>query len=183
MRIRNTISTTTTALATSALLVLGLAACGADGGETDDAAAEETTSTEAAEQSPAEEDSAEVEAEGAEDEGAQDGATDVCAATDTLEQLSTEMTSIDQDDPQAAIDTFEQLTTTLEDVEPPAEIADDWTTMATTFRSVTDGLSSALEDPSNPDAMSKVSDAMSAMTDESFQQAGQSVGAYTTANC
>ncbi|MFC8921200.1 hypothetical protein [Cellulosimicrobium sp. NPDC057127] len=179
MRIRNTISTTTTALATSALLVLGLAACGSDGES--DAATEETASAEVTEESPAEEDPAE---ESPAEETEADGETaDVCAATESLESLSTEMTNIDQNDPQAAIDTFEELTATLEGVEPPAEIADDWSTMATSFRTVTDGLSGALADPSSPEAMTKVSEAMSAMSDASFQEAAQNVGAYTTANC
>jgi hypothetical protein len=180
MRIRNTISTTTTALATSALLVLGLAACGSDGGESDAAAEETTTSAEATEETPAEE---ETTAEETEEPQAEGGDADICAATATLEEVSSEMGNIDPNNPQQGLDTLEQLTTTLEDVEPPAEIAGDWSTMATTFRSVTDGLSSALADPTAPEAMTKVSDAMSAMTEESFQQAGQNVSTYTATNC
>ncbi|WP_216093483.1 hypothetical protein [Cellulosimicrobium cellulans] len=179
MRIRNTFSTTTTALATSALLVLGLAACGS--GDDEAAPAEETTkSAEATEESPAEE---ETPAEETEEPQAEGGDADICAASATLEEMSSEMGNIDPNNPQAGLDTLEQLTSTLEGVEPPAEIAGDWSTMATTFRSVTDGLSSALADPTAPDAMTKVSDAMSAMTEESFQQAGQNVTAYTATNC
>ena len=178
MRIRNTFSTTTTALATSALLVLGLAACGS-GDDEAAAPAEETTTSAEAEESPAEETPAE-ETEEPQAEG--DGA-DVCAASATLEEMSSEMGNIDPNNPQEGLDTLEQLTTTLEAVEAPDEIAGDWSTMATTFRSVTDGLSSALADPAAPDAMTKVSDAMSAMTEESFQQAGQNVSMYTATNC
>lgn len=179
MRIRNTFSTTTTALATSALLVLGLAACGSGDDEGSASAEETTTSAEATEETPAEEETAAEDTE----EPQAEGDADVCAATATLEEMSSQMTNIDPNNPQEGLDTLEQLTATLEGVEPPAEIAGDWSTMATTFRSVTDGLSSALADPTAPEAMTKVSDAMSAMTEESFQQAGQNVSTYTATNC
>ena len=178
MRNRLSITKTTTALATSALLVLGLAACGGSGND-EETPAEETTSveetTDAAEEPTEEETTEDVEAEG--------DATDICAASTAIQQIGTELSSIDQSDPQAGLDKLDELTATLEAVEPPAEIAADWTTVATTFRSVTDGLSTALADPTAPDAMTKVSEAMTAMTDESFQTSGEAIGTYTAANC
>jgi hypothetical protein len=180
MRIRNTLSTTTTTIATSALLVLGLAACGSGDGDAAAPVEETTTSAEATEETLAEETE---ETEETEEPQAEGGYADICDASAAFGEMSSELGALDPNDAQESLDTLEQLTTTLEGVEPPAEIADDWGVMATAFRSFSEGLSIALADPSAPDAMTRVTDAMSAMTDESFLQAGQNVDAYTTANC
>jgi hypothetical protein len=174
MRMR--LTRTTTALATTAVLALTLTACGGSGDESTDAAAEETTAsadtTPTAQESAAEETpSAEAEAEGA--------SSDVCAASETLQ----DMANIDTSDPAAAIAAFDDLTTEFESVDPPAEIADDWNTVATSFREYTDTVKTVLDDPSAEDAASKASDAAQALMSDEFMQAGTSISTYTATNC
>ncbi|MCK9792925.1 hypothetical protein M1843_04075 [Isoptericola sp. 4D.3] len=176
MSIRQT-KTRATAVAASALIALGLAACSgsgdADAGSSDAAtsAAEETPAEETpAEETPAEEDAA---AEG-----------DVCSAVASLTDASAAMSDVDPTDLQPTVDKLEELTTTLEGVgEPPAEIADDWNTLTTSFRTASDGLSAAAEDPTDTEAMGKLQEAMSAMTASDFQDAAQSVGTYAGTHC
>ncbi|WP_139820943.1 hypothetical protein [Krasilnikoviella flava] len=178
---RNRMSLTrATAVAAGALLTLGLAACSGAGdsqerssSDAGTAAEEQPTEEALAEESPQEEAPAEEGADG-----------DVCAAFDSLTSASSALSSADPADLQPTLDKLEELTTTLEGVsEPPAEIADDWGTLTTSFRSVTDGLSEAAEDPTATDAMTKVNDAMSTMTGQEFQDAVQGVGTYAGTHC
>jgi hypothetical protein len=169
--------TRTTALATTAVLALSLAACSGSGDESTDAAGEETSAS--ADATPTEEESA-AEETPAEDESAAAGASsDVCAASQTLQDMS----NIDTSDPAAAIAAFDELTTEFESVDPPAEIADDWNTVATSFREYTDTVQSVLDDPSAEDAVTKASDAAQALMSEEFMQAGTSISTYTATNC
>ncbi|WP_159792959.1 hypothetical protein [Puerhibacterium puerhi] len=177
---RTRLTRTTTALATTAVLALSLAACGGSGDETD-AAAEETTAS--ADATPTEEETAAEETPAeetpAEEETADAGAGDVCAASETLQDMS----SIDTSDPAAAIAAFDELTTEFESVEPPAEIADDWNTVATSFREYTDTIQSVLDDPTAEDAVTKASDAAQALMSDEFMEAGTSISTYTATNC
>lgn len=176
MRTRLTITKTTTALATSALLVLGLAACGGSGSDEETTTEETATSEESA---PTEEETTEetTEEEPAEDTEAASG--DFCGAYDTLMSAQSELSSVDPSDPSAAVTAFEDLTSTLEAAEAPAEISADWDNVAGAFRTITDTLTAAVEDPASAD--------MSAMTsilgDESFQTSTQNVATYATQNC
>lgn len=173
MRNRQTM-TRATAVAASALIALGLAACSgsgdSDAGSTGagTAAEEQTTEETPAEESPAEEVAGD----------------DVCGAVQALTDASSAMSDVDPSDLQPTLDKLEEITTTLEAVdEPPAEIADDWETLTTSFRTATDGLSTAVENPTDADAMSKINDAMTAMTGQEFQDAAQAVGTYAGTHC
>jgi hypothetical protein len=175
---RNRMSMTrATAVAAGALLTLGLAACSGSG-DADQGASDAGT---AAEEQPTEEAPAE---ETPQDEAGAEEGGDVCTAFESLTSASSALSSADPTDLQPTLDQLEELTGTLEGVsEPPAEIADDWATLTTSFRSVTDGLSEAAEDPTATDAMTKVNDAMSTMTGQEFQDAAQAVGTYAGTNC
>ena len=165
--------TRATAVAAAAVLTLGLAACsGSDDSGSDDSAGAETS---AAEESAAEEDAPA-------DEAAPAGG-DICEATSVLEDMSSTLSDVDPTDLQATMDSFEDLVTTVEGVEPPAEIADDWNTIATSFRGMADGLQAAVDDPTDADARSNVQEAMTAISGQEFQDAGQAVSTYTAANC
>ncbi|MBD5785339.1 hypothetical protein IF650_04020 [Cellulosimicrobium terreum] len=182
MRNRLTITKTTTALATSALLVLGLAACGGSG---DDTSTDSETTTSAEESTDATEETTDPEVteeettdeDMAEDDAAADG--DFCAAFATLSSAQDEMSSLDPNDLGAAVDTFDQFTTTLEDAEAPAEVASDWDAVAAGFRSLTDTLETAKDDPANADPSS----AMAMLSDESFMTSLQNVATYGATNC
>ncbi|MFE5338289.1 hypothetical protein ACFQ8E_20435 [Isoptericola sp. NPDC056573] len=172
--------TRATAVAAAALLSLGLAACSGSGdsgsgsGEGTPAAEEQAPEESPAEESPAEEEAPADEAAGG----------DVCGAVQALTEASSAMGDVDPSDLQPTVDKLEDLTTTLESVgEPPAEIADDWEALTTSFRTATDGLSAAAEDPTDAEAMTKLQDAMSAMTGSEFQEAAQAVGTYAGTNC
>ncbi|GAB6937012.1 hypothetical protein ACQP60_20350 [Isoptericola variabilis] len=177
MRNRLTITRATTratAVAAAALLTLGLAACSGSGdsgsgsGEGTAAAEEQAPEESAAEEAPAEE--------------AAGG--DVCGAVQALTDASSAMSDVDPSDLQPTVDKLEELTATLEGVsEPPAEIADDWETLATSFRTATDGIGAAAENPTDAESMTKLQDAMSAMTGSEFQEAAQAVGTYAGTNC
>ncbi|MCA5892166.1 hypothetical protein LEP48_02230 [Isoptericola sp. NEAU-Y5] len=168
-------ATRTAALATSVVLALGLAACG---GSDDDQGAEAATTEQSA---PAEETPAEEEAPA---EGTDVAGDDVCGASQVLTEASSTMSAIDPSEPEAAVAQLEELTGTLEAVDnPPAEIADDWNTLATSFRAVTDGLGEVVENPTDPESMTKVSDAMALMNGTEFSEAAQAVGTYTGVNC
>ncbi|GAB3087190.1 hypothetical protein GCM10027054_08390 [Isoptericola nanjingensis] len=165
------------AVAAAALLSLGLAACSGSGdsgsGEGTPAAEEQAAEESPAEESPAEEAPADEAAGG-----------DVCGAVQALTEASSAMGDVDPADLQPTVDKLEELTTTLEGVgEPPAEIADDWETLTTSFRTATDGLSAAAEDPTDAEAMTKLQDAMSAMTGSEFQESAQAVGTYAGTHC
>jgi len=170
MRNRLTITRATTratAVAAAALLTLGLAACS---GSDDSGSGEGTTAAgeQAAEESPA-------------DEAA---GGDVCGAVQSLTEASSAMSDVDPSDLQPTVDKLEELTTTLEGVsEPPAEIADDWETLTTSFRTASDGIGAAAENPTDAESMTKLQDAMSAMTGSEFQEAAQAVGTYAGTNC
>lgn len=176
MRNRLTITRATTratAVAAAALLTLGLAACSGSG---DSGSGEGTTAAEeqAPEESPAEEEAPADEAAGG----------DVCGAVQALTDASSAMSDVDPSDLQPTVDKLEELTTTLEGVsEPPAEIADDWETLTTSFRTASDGIGAAAEDPTDSEAITKLQDAMSAMTGSEFQEAAQAVGTYAGTNC
>ena len=169
MRNRQTI-TRTAAVTTSALLAFALAACGGgsdEGGSTSEGSAEGGAATEESPQ-------AEAEA----------GGDDVCGATEVLTDMSTAMGDVDPSDLQATMDKLEELTGTLEAVDqPPAEIADDWDALSSSFREVTDSLGAVVDDPSDSEAMSKVSEAMSTLSDQSFQESAQAISTYTAENC
>jgi len=173
--------TRATSVAAGALLVLGLTACGGSG-DSDETSSDTNA---AAEEQPGEE--AQEEAQGEEapqDEAAAEDGGDVCSAFDSLTSASSALSSADPTDLQPTLDQLEELTGTLEGVSsPPAEIADDWGVLATSFRSVTDGLGEAAADPTAADAMTKVSDAMSTMTGHEFQDAAQAVGTYAGTHC
>jgi len=175
MRNRLTITRATTratAVAAAALLTLGLAACS---GSDDSGSGEGTPAAQeqAPEESPAEEAPADEAAGG-----------DVCGAVQALTDASSAMSDVDPSDLQPTVDKLEELTTTLEGVsEPPAEIADDWETLATSFRTATDGIGAAAENPTDAESMTKLQDAMSAMTGSEFQEAAQAVGTYAGTNC
>ncbi|WP_166845066.1 hypothetical protein [Isoptericola sp. BMS4] len=169
MRIRQTM-TRAAAVSASALLVVGLAACG---GGSDD------SSTDTGDAASRTEEQTEGEGEG----DSQASAGDICEATDVLTEMSSTMADVDPNDLQATLDQLEELTATVEGVEAPAEVADDWGTMATSLRGVTDSLQGAVDDPTDTEAMTKVSEAMSSLSDESFQEAGQAVSTYTAENC
>lgn len=165
------------AVAAAALLSLGLAACSGSGdsgsGEGTPAAEEQAAEESPAEESPAEEAPADEAAGG-----------DVCGAVQALTEASSAMGDVDPADLQPTVDKLEELTTTLEGVgEPPAEIADDWETLTTSFRTATDGLGAAAEDPTDAEAMTKLQDAMSAMTGSEFQESAQAVGTYAGTHC
>ncbi|MFE5309657.1 hypothetical protein [Isoptericola sp. NPDC056578] len=167
--------TRATAVAAAALLSLGLAACSGSG-DSGSGSGEGTPAAEeqAPEESPAEEEAPADEAAGG----------DVCGAVQALTEASSAMGDVDPSDLQPTVDKLEDLTTTLESVgEPPAEIADDWEALTTSFRTATDGLSAAAEDPTDAEAMTKLQDAMSAMTGSEFQEAAQAVGTYAGTNC
>ncbi|MFI2105191.1 hypothetical protein ACH436_18010 [Isoptericola sp. NPDC019693] len=174
--------TRATAVAAAALLSLGLAACGGSGDAGSDEgtpAAEEQATDDTAEESPAEESPAEEEAPAGEAAGG-----DVCSAVQSLTEASSAMSDVDPTDLQPTVDKLEELTTTLEGVdEPPAEIADDWEALTTSFRTASDGLAAAAEDPTDAEAMTKLQDAMSAMTGSEFQESAQAVGTYAGTNC
>ena len=165
MRTRQTI-TRTAAVTTSALLALALAACGgSDDGATSEGGAEGGSTTEESPQ-------------------AESGGDDVCGATEVLTDMSSAMSDVDPSDLQATMDKLEDLTSTLEGVDaPPAEIADDWDALSSSFREVTDSLGAVVDDPSDSKAMSKVSEAMATLSDQSFQDSAQAISAYTAENC
>jgi hypothetical protein len=176
MRNRQTI-TRATAVAASAQIALGLAACSGSGSDGDaGASADESAPAESAtEESPTED-------APAEDDAASGG--DVCSAVQVLTETSSALGDVDPKNLDPTIDQLEELTGTLEGVsEPPAEIADDWETLTTAFRTATDALGKAVADPEAADAQTNIADAMTAMTDASFQEAGQAVGTYTAENC
>ncbi|MFE6968780.1 hypothetical protein [Isoptericola sp. NPDC057653] len=168
MRNRQTM-TRASAIAASALIALGLAACSGSGdgdtGSTDGGA------TAAEEQETPQEEAAA-------------GGDDVCSAVEALTDASSAMSDVDPSDLQPTVDKLEELTTTLEGVsEPPAEIADDWATLTTSFRTATDGIGAAAKNPTDADSMTKLQDAMTAMTGSEFTDAAQSVGTYAGTNC
>ncbi|MEL7977210.1 hypothetical protein AAG589_15200 [Isoptericola sp. F-RaC21] len=170
--------TRATALAAGALLTLGLAACSGSGDSGSDSSGEGTT-TAAEEQAPEESTAAEEEAPADEAAGG-----DVCGAVQSLTEASSAMSDVDPSDLQPTVDKLEELTTTLEGVsEPPAEIADDWGTLTTSFRTASDGIAAAAENPTDAESMTKLQDAMSAMTGSEFQEAAQAVGTYAGTNC
>jgi len=167
--------TRATAVAAAALLSLGLAACSGSG----DSGSGSGEGTPAAEEQAPEESTAEEEAPADEAAGG-----DVCGAVQALTEASSAMGDVDPSDLQPTVDKLEELTTTLEGVgEPPAEIADDWATLTTSFRTATDGLGAAAENPTDAEAMTKLQDAMSAMTGSEFQEAATAVGTYAGTNC
>lgn len=166
MRNRQTI-TRTAAVTTSALLAFALAACG---GGSDDGSASDTGS----EGGSTTEESPQPEA----------GGDDVCGATEALTEMSSAMSDIDPNDLQATMDKLEDLTSTIEAVDqPPAEIADDWDALSSSFRDVTDSLGAVVDDPSDSEAMSKVSESMATLSDESFQKSAQAISTYAAENC
>lgn len=165
--------TRATAVAAAALLTLGLAAC-SDSGESGSGEGTPAAEEQAPDETPADEDAPADEAAGG----------DVCSAVQALTEASSAMGDVDPSDLQPTVDKLEELTATLEGVsEPPAEIADDWEALTTSFRTAADGIGAAAEDPTDAEAMSKLQDAMSAMTGSEFQESAQAVGTYAGTNC
>jgi hypothetical protein len=175
MRNRLTITKTTTALATSALLVLGLAACGGSG---DDTSTDAETTASAEESTPAEDETTPAEEETTEEEPAE-ASGDFCTAYQTMLDAQSTLGEIDSSDPAAAVAEFETFTSSLEAAEAPAEISADWDTVAGAFRTITDTLATAVDDPASAD----MSAMTSILTDESFQTSAQNVATYGTQNC
>lgn len=168
--------TRATAVAAAALLTLGLAACSGSG-DSGSGSGEGTPAAEeqAPDETPAEEDAPADEAAGGDD---------VCSAVEALTEASSAMGDVDPSDLQPTVDKLEELTATLEGVsEPPAEIADDWKTLTTSFRTAADGIGAAAGDPTDAEAMTKLQDAMSAMTGSEFQESAQAVGTYAGTHC
>ncbi|MFD6179305.1 MULTISPECIES: hypothetical protein [unclassified Isoptericola] len=167
MRNRQTM-TRASALAASALLALGLAACSSGDG---DGSTDGSTTAAESQETPQEEDAAAA-------------GGDFCDAVQALTDASSAMGDVDPSDLQPTVDKLDELTTTMEGVtEPPAEVADDWTTLTTAFRTATDGIETAAKDPTDADSMSQLQDAMTAMTSSEFTDAAKSVGTYAGTNC
>jgi hypothetical protein len=158
----------------TAVIVLMLAGCG-DGGDDPGASA---TEADAQTSAPAVEPSEETPTEAADDDG-------FCAEVEGIRDRLENLDSLpDAADPDAAIETIEESADALRSVDPPAEIADDWSTLTEAFG----GVATALRDldTSDPEALAQqLEDLADEMEQQStaIDEAGTRIDQYLSDEC
>ncbi len=114
--------------------------------------------------------------------GSDEAAQAFCDSFTSVEDLSADLQSVDLSDPDAAAASLEELTTEIESIEAPEEIADSYAVVSSAFRSFSDTISGALDDPANADP-SVLTEATNSFTSEEFSNATDELDEYSTANC
>lgn len=114
--------------------------------------------------------------------GSDESAQAFCDSFTSVEDMSADLQSVDLSDPDAAAASLEELTTEIESIEAPEEIADSYTVVSSAFRSFSDTVADALDDPANADP-SVLTEATNSFTSEDFSNATAELDEYSAANC
>jgi methyl-accepting chemotaxis protein len=149
--------TRTAVVATAAALTLGLSACtGSD---------------------------APSGAEGSPEPSGPTGPVTLCEATAQLDELSSQFQEFDPTQLDEARASLEEITSTLENVDPPAEVADSVETVRTQLTELSDAVNRAVDNPLDADAVSKATESIQSMSEQTFTDATTEIQQYTEANC
>lgn len=112
-------------------------------------------------------------------------AEDFCADIETVKDRLENLENIpDVADPQAAVDTLEESVDALRSVDPPAEIAEDWSTVVGAFEDITTSLRNL--DTGDPAALAEQLEDLSAQMEKqsaAIEEAGTRIDQYLNDEC